>query len=205
MIARRLARLVLAAALAVSGVAVGSPAFAASTPPPSPTAAVATSVTISSGIVKPNDIIRVAGSGWPARITIQASICGNNALQGASDCSPSAGGQSVTDAAGVFGLDLPIAKPPKPCPCVVHVVSPDTSATVDQPIQIIGQPTGPLDTSRTIYPVDLGWHGVIARWGLFHRPVEYFASRHDEQLARYARLFPAAALAEALAASAARS
>jgi len=150
MIPRRLARLVLAAALAVSGTAVGSPALAASTPTPSPTAAVATSVTISSGIVKTNDIIRVAGSGWPARITIQASICGNNALQGASDCSPSAGGQTVTDPAGVFGLDLPIAKPPKPCPCVVHVVSPDTSATVDQPIQIIGQPNGPLDTSRTI-------------------------------------------------------
>ena len=152
MIARRLARLVLAAALAVSGVAVGGSALAASAPTPAPSAAAAgpISVTLSSGIVKPNDIIRVAGSGWPARITIQASVCGNNALQGASDCSPSAGGQTVTDSNGVFGLDLPIAKPPKPCPCVVHVVSPDTSATNDAPVVVTGQPTAPLDTSRTI-------------------------------------------------------
>jgi hypothetical protein len=105
---------------------------------------------LSLGLGRPGDNVTVTGSGWPGGVTIQTSTCGNNAIKGASDCNALGAGNTVTRPDGSFSLDMRIAKPPVPCPCVVHVVSPNTTVKVDQFFDVQGHPTAPIDLTVTV-------------------------------------------------------
>ena len=120
-----------------------APAAAEDTPAPTPTptAPVALEATPTPAIGKVGTESRVTGRGWPAGAQVQVSICGNNALNGSADCDPK--GSRSTSAApdGTFIVTITFTRPPKPCPCVLHAYSPQTTQVVNYPVEIAGLPT----------------------------------------------------------------
>jgi hypothetical protein len=127
-----------------------------------------TTVSISSAEGRPGDNLTVTGSGFPARITVQASTCGNEALRGSVDCAQAGAGATVTNADGAFRLDMKIGEPPAPCPCVINVISPDSQVKVAQRIVVVGQPVAPLENSTTTRTAEatsrLTGSGPLSAW-----------------------------------------
>jgi hypothetical protein len=83
----------------------------------------------------------VEGRGFPSQTyNVQVEVCGNQALNGTADCNSPTARTTFTDAAGSFSLDLVVAMPPKPCPCVVVAFAPALSDLVTVPFAVIGAP-----------------------------------------------------------------
>ncbi|MFI6288882.1 neocarzinostatin apoprotein domain-containing protein [Streptomyces sp. NPDC051018] len=89
--------------------------------------------------------ITVSGSGWRPDTLLMLLICGQNMIGGTDSCANADGRAVTTDAQGSFSKKLPVAEPPKPCPCVVHVATVmGEQAAVDEPFTVAGHPTAPL-------------------------------------------------------------
>ncbi|MFF8847732.1 hypothetical protein ACF08N_34325 [Streptomyces sp. NPDC015127] len=94
--------------------------------------------------------ITVSGAGWRAKTLLVLLICGKSApgtgvIGGTNSCANADGRAVTTDSRGAFEKSMPVAEPPEPCPCVVHV----TTATgeqqvVDTEFVVAGHPTAPL-------------------------------------------------------------
>ena len=122
--------LLLSALLLVSILLPGSPASGQS----------ATTATPDRGAAAPGEALNVSGSGWTPNARVHASICGNLALRGSSDCDLPGSRTMVTNADGAFTVRLDVAVPPAPCPCVLYVTGEGTTATVRFPVEVIGAP-----------------------------------------------------------------
>ncbi|MEV0963350.1 hypothetical protein AB0J25_12295 [Streptomyces sp. NPDC049910] len=96
------------------------------------------------------DDITVSGSGWRPETLLMLLICGQSepgrgVVGGTNSCANAEGRAVTTDAGGAFGMSMPVAEPPEPCPCVVHVATvTGERAVVDQPFTVAGHPTAPL-------------------------------------------------------------
>ncbi|MFF0445504.1 neocarzinostatin apoprotein domain-containing protein [Streptomyces sp. NPDC004609] len=89
--------------------------------------------------------ITVSGSGWRPDTLLILLICGQNMIGGTDSCANADGRAVTTDAQGSFSKKLPVAEPPKPCPCVVHAATVmGEQAAVDAPFTVAGHPTAPL-------------------------------------------------------------
>nr|WP_260848887.1 neocarzinostatin apoprotein domain-containing protein [Streptomyces sp. SLBN-118] len=94
--------------------------------------------------------ITVSGSGWRPNTLLMMLICGQAApgkgvIGGTNACANADGRAVTTDAKGAFSKKMPVAEPPKPCPCVVHVaIVTGEQAVVDAPFVVAGHPTAPL-------------------------------------------------------------
>ncbi|WP_414719154.1 hypothetical protein [Streptomyces sp.] len=94
--------------------------------------------------------ITVSGSGWRPNTLLMMLICGQAApgkgvIGGTNACANAEGRAVTTDAKGAFSKKMPVAEPPKPCPCVVHVATvTGEQALVDAPFVVAGHPTAPL-------------------------------------------------------------
>ncbi|WUM93320.1 hypothetical protein OG905_24535 [Streptomyces sp. NBC_00322] len=94
--------------------------------------------------------ITVSGSGWRPNTLLMMLICGQAApgkgvIGGTNACANADGRAVTTDAKGAFSKKMPVAEPPKPCPCVVHVATvTGEQAVVDAPFVVAGHPTAPL-------------------------------------------------------------
>ena len=65
------------------------------------------------------EYISVTGSGFPIGAQLQVEICG---IGGSSNsCAIASAVGATADALGGFHQTLPVAEPPTPCPCTVHV------------------------------------------------------------------------------------
>lgn len=69
------------------------------------------------------DQIAVRGEGWTPNTVINVMICGNDALNGTSDCDIVNGRVIGVSNRGTFGVSLAVGQPPVPCPCVVRAES----------------------------------------------------------------------------------
>ncbi|MEU9718468.1 neocarzinostatin apoprotein domain-containing protein [Streptomyces sp. NPDC047976] len=89
--------------------------------------------------------ITVTGTGWRPKTLVMLLVCGQNMIGGTNSCANADGAAvSVTDD-GRFTARLPVAEPPKPCPCVVNVTSVNgDQSTVAVPIRITGHPVADL-------------------------------------------------------------
>ena len=106
---------------------------------PGPTGRTAT---VSPPIAKIGDSVIVTGSAWPAGSLVSVAVCGNNYLNGSSDCEPTGQGQTTANANGEIAVQVALpALPPSPCPCVVHLATLADTNTVDVPFTITGAPT----------------------------------------------------------------
>lgn len=77
-------------------------------------------------------------------------ICGQSApgrgvIGGTNACANADGRAVTTDAKGTFDKKLPVAEPPKPCPCVVHIATvTGEPAAADVVFKVAGHPVAPL-------------------------------------------------------------
>ncbi len=94
--------------------------------------------------------ITVSGSGWKPGALLMLLICGQAApgrgvIGGTNSCANTDGRAATVDARGAFSAKLPVAEPPKPCPCVVHVAGvTGQQDAVDREFTVAGHPTAPL-------------------------------------------------------------
>lgn len=137
------------ALLLPAGPATASSATATATATASSTTAAPT-VTVSPKQAGAGGDITVTGRGWRPGTLLTLLICGQNAIGGTNACANSHGRAATTDAHGAFKRKLPVAEPPKPCPCVVHVATvTGGSVAVDAAFVVAGHPVAPLPQQTT--------------------------------------------------------
>ncbi|MGW4839334.1 hypothetical protein [Streptomyces globisporus] len=94
--------------------------------------------------------ITVSGSGWRPDTLLMLLICGRSTpeqgvIGGTNSCANADGRAVTTDKKGAFSKKLPVAEPPKPCPCVVHVATvTGEQALADAVFTVAGHPTADL-------------------------------------------------------------
>ncbi|MER6122682.1 hypothetical protein ABT173_08310 [Streptomyces sp. NPDC001795] len=94
--------------------------------------------------------ITVTGSGWPSKTLLMILICGQSVpsrgvIGGTNSCANADGRAVTTDGQGQFSRKLPVAEPPVPCPCVVHVATvTGAKADADAIFQVAGHAVEPL-------------------------------------------------------------
>ncbi|MFD9210873.1 hypothetical protein ACFVZM_31870 [Streptomyces sioyaensis] len=94
--------------------------------------------------------LTVTGHGWRPKALLTLLICGQNMIGGSNSCANGDGRATTTDAHGAFRRKLPVAEPPKPCPCVVHVATvTGAAAAADAPFTVAGHPVAPLPPETT--------------------------------------------------------
>ncbi|WP_410011317.1 hypothetical protein [Streptomyces nigrescens] len=94
--------------------------------------------------------LTVSGRGWRPKALLTLLICGQNMIGGTNSCANGDGRAVTTDAHGTFRKRLPVAEPPKPCPCVVHVATvTGAAAAADAAFKVAGHPVAPLPRERT--------------------------------------------------------
>ncbi|MET9952222.1 hypothetical protein ABZ135_11830 [Streptomyces sp. NPDC006339] len=97
--------------------------------------------------------ITVSGSGWKPGALLMLLVCGQAApgkgvIGGTNSCANTDGRAATVDAKGAFSLKLPVAEPPEPCPCVIHVAGvTGQQDVVDVAFTVAGHPTAPLPES----------------------------------------------------------
>ncbi|MEV5979302.1 hypothetical protein [Streptomyces sp. NPDC052114] len=99
--------------------------------------------------------VTVKGAGWRSRALLMLLVCGQatpakGVVGGTNSCANSEGLAVTTDADGAFSKKLPVAEPPRPCPCVVHVATvTGEKAQVDTALKVAGHPVKPLPEQAT--------------------------------------------------------
>ncbi|MFJ5265876.1 hypothetical protein ACIQAC_35985 [Streptomyces sp. NPDC088387] len=94
--------------------------------------------------------VTVTGEGWRARTLLMILVCGQSVpsrgvVGGTNSCANADGRAVTTDAEGRFRRELPVAEPPVPCPCVVHVATvTGAKAQADAVFQVAGHAVEPL-------------------------------------------------------------
>jgi len=94
--------------------------------------------------------ITVTGAGWQPGAMLMVLICGQSepssgVVDGTNSCANADGRAVTTDAKGDFSKELPVAEPPEPCPCVVHVSTvAGEKAEVDTVLTVAGHSVEPL-------------------------------------------------------------
>ncbi|WP_443080292.1 hypothetical protein [Streptomyces sp. SP18BB07] len=99
--------------------------------------------------------VTVTGSGWRPGAILMVLICGRSTpsrgVPGGTDSCANADGRAVTaDDEGTFRRELPVAEPPVPCPCVVHVSTiTGPKAEADAAFRVAGHSVEPLPQEAT--------------------------------------------------------
>jgi hypothetical protein len=83
---------------------------------------------------------------------VSVAVCGEEARHGSADCDLASSTIVGTGADGVFGTQLVVQIPPKPCPCVVQISSVDTNDELAIPIVISGAPSVSLSARASGRP-----------------------------------------------------
>lgn len=114
------------------------------------TAAEKPAVTLSKAQAGKGGDITVKGKGWRPKALLMMLICGESTPArgvpgGTNSCANAEGLAVTTDDKGTFTKKLPVAEPPKPCPCVVHVATvTGEKAQADAVFKVAGHPVEPL-------------------------------------------------------------
>ncbi|WP_269855781.1 neocarzinostatin apoprotein domain-containing protein [Streptomyces sp. RPT161] len=112
---------------------------------PGPATADGATVRLSAQQAGAGGTITVTGTGWRPSSLLTMLICGQNAIGGTNSCANATGRAVTTNASGAFSERLPVAEPPKPCPCVVHVATVvGDPVIVDAAFSVAGHPVAPL-------------------------------------------------------------
>ncbi|MFE2063638.1 hypothetical protein ACFXDH_14710 [Streptomyces sp. NPDC059467] len=99
--------------------------------------------------------ITVSGTGWRPHTLLMMLVCGQatpsrGVIGGTNSCANADGRAVTTDANGHFNKQLPVAEPPVPCPCVVHVATvTGATADADAAFQVAGHPVKALPAEST--------------------------------------------------------
>ncbi|MEV0324476.1 hypothetical protein [Streptomyces sp. NPDC050659] len=114
------------------------------------TAAEKPAVTLSKNQAGQGGDITVKGKGWRADALLMILICGQatpakGVPGGTNSCANAEGLAVTTKGDGTFTKKLPVAEPPEPCPCVVHVATvTGEKAQADAAFKVAGHPVKDL-------------------------------------------------------------
>ena len=117
---------------------------------PAGAAAARPTVTLSKSQAGTGGSITVKGKGWRPSALLMMLVCGRSTPErgvvgGTNSCANADGLAVTTDAEGAFSKKLPVAEPPVPCPCVVHVATvTGEKAQADAPFLVAGHPVKPM-------------------------------------------------------------
>ena len=132
------------------------------------TAAPAPSVGLTTNALVLGHSVMVTGQGWAPYETFQATVCGNNANDGSTDCAVQATSTFAAFTDGTLHGVLQVETPPVPCPCVVQVIGTANGYSADLPVTIAGVPTGPVTPPPTAGATKVTAHATVtggASWG----------------------------------------
>ncbi|WP_338699523.1 hypothetical protein V2W30_23665 [Streptomyces sp. Q6] len=107
-------------------------------------------VTLSKSQAGTGGSITVKGAHWRPKALLMLLICGQSSpergvIGGTNSCANADGLAVTTGADGRFSKKLPVAEPPKACPCVVHVATVmGEKAAADAAFTVAGHPVKPL-------------------------------------------------------------
>ncbi|MFD0066463.1 hypothetical protein ACFRAI_32280 [Streptomyces sp. NPDC056637] len=107
-------------------------------------------VTLSKSQAGTGGSITVSGSGWRPKTLLMLLICGQSepgrgVIGGTNSCANADGRAVTTGDKGTFSKKLPVAEPPVPCPCVVHVATvTGDKAQADAVLKVAGHPVKAL-------------------------------------------------------------
>ncbi|MFG3369969.1 hypothetical protein ACGF0K_34100 [Streptomyces sp. NPDC048156] len=107
-------------------------------------------VTLSKSQAGTGGSITVSGSGWRSKALLMMLICGQSepgkgVIGGTNSCANADGRAVTTGSDGSFSKKLPVAEPPVPCPCVVHVATvTGDKAQADAVLKVAGHPVKAL-------------------------------------------------------------
>lgn len=107
-------------------------------------------VTLSAAEAGKGGEITVKGRDWRPGTLLMMLICGqatpaDGVIGGTNSCANAEGRAVTTGRTGGFSKEMPVAEPPVPCPCVVHVATvTGEQATADAVFEVAGHPTAPL-------------------------------------------------------------
>lgn len=108
---------------------------------------------LSSPTAQPGDLVIVTLTGWNVG-PVTVSVCGNEAARGSEDCDlRSAQGVGIANPTTETVVQLMVARPPPPCPCVVMVATAAHDIVRSVPIEIKGVPIGPVIGSTAPGPL----------------------------------------------------
>ncbi|MER6013405.1 hypothetical protein [Streptomyces bluensis] len=152
---RRISALVAALALVLAplaGLGAGTAAWAADKPTATSTAMSTAKPTLklSKTQAGTGGSITVSGTGWRSGALLMLLICGQSTpsrgvIGGTNSCANADGRAVTTDDKGAFSKKVPVAEPPVPCPCVVHVATvTGETAEADAVFQVAGHAVEPL-------------------------------------------------------------
>jgi hypothetical protein len=88
----------------------------------------------------PGALVRVDGANWTPGARLQVVTCGALGIGGSASCDLAATYTPIANNSGAFQAYVALGKPPVPCPCVLHVSDANSSAAVDIPVVVVGQP-----------------------------------------------------------------
>lgn len=107
-------------------------------------------VTLSAAQAGKGGSVTVNGEGWRPEALLMMLICGQSTpgegvVGGTNVCANAEGRAVTTGKDGTFRKKLPVAEPPEPCPCVVHVATvTGEKAKADAAFKVAGHPVKPL-------------------------------------------------------------
>ncbi|MEU4998430.1 hypothetical protein [Streptomyces sp. NPDC021622] len=118
------------------------------------TAADKPKVTLSKAQAGKGGDITVKGKAWRPDALLMILICGQatparGVPGGTNSCANAEGLAVTTKSDGTFTKKLPVAEPPEPCPCVVHVATvTGEKAQADAPFKVAGHPVEALSEQQ---------------------------------------------------------
>ena len=111
------------------------------------------SSTRSTGLLSPGQTVSVTGAGWAPGEFVSVQVCGNDGVNGSSDCDV-ASGASFPILTGELRTPIVVTIPPRPCPCVILAVGALTQAKT--PISIAGTTSAPVSSDSPLVNPDIG-------------------------------------------------
>lgn len=136
---RRAAILALVALVAGAWFTASAPRSVAASPAPA--------IDLSSTKFAPGDSIAITGTHWPQGTTLQAMLCGAEAVDGSVDCVQRAAVTMTPGPDGALQGVLHVYAPPRPCPCVVLVSGLSSSYAQRIPVEVVGVPVAPVSSA----------------------------------------------------------
>lgn len=148
-------RKVLVLAVLAVVVLAGSALFGPVLATPAGTASVAARLLATPSTAAPGSVVTVGAYDLTPLTDYQVQICGNAGIGTSADCDLPATTTAATSQIGHFVVELRVAIPPVPCPCVVEAVplvgrGTLTEQTVSTPITITGASTAPPVVAHVI-------------------------------------------------------
>jgi len=102
------------------------------------------SMSVSPESAAPGQSVYVAAYSFPPSTNFQLEVCGDDALQGSTDCALSGSITRTTSDVGRFAANLLVLMPPVPCPCVVAAFSSTLAEPIVTGLVVSGAPIAPL-------------------------------------------------------------